>query len=117
MYTLKDAVKSWLNDYDPSERDGALEDLLQYGCESGMVSELIYYSDTTAFFEQHGVEINALLAEMMDSTGCKSPAELFGTKWDNADPLALGIQNQNLLAWFGFEEAARQLHDNQQTEG
>lgn len=106
MYTLKDAVKSWLNDYDPLEREGALEDLLAHGCESGMVGELIYYTDTTAFFEQHCKEINALLAEMLDNT---SPASLFGDKWDSTDPLALDIQNQNLLAWFGFEEAARQL--------
>ena len=111
MYTLKGAVKSWLNDYDPLEREGALEDLLAHGCESGMVGELIYYSDTYAFYEQHCKEINALLAEMLDNTGCKSPAELFGTKWDSADPLALDIQNQNLLAWFGFEEAARQLQE------
>lgn len=109
MYTLKDAVKTWLNDYPAEEREGALEDLLAHGCESGMVGELIYYSDTYAFYEKHCQEINALLAEMLDNTGCKSPAELFGTKWDSTDPLALDIQNQNLLAWFGFEEAARQL--------
>lgn len=116
MYTLKDAVQSWLNDFPPTEREVELEDLLQYGCESGIVGELIYYSDTTAFFEQHCKEISTLLAEMLDNTGYTSPAELFGSKWDSTDPLALDIQNQNLLAWFGFEEAARQLHDNQQTE-
>ena len=109
MYTLKDAAQSWLNDYPAEERDGALEDLLAHGCESGMVGELIYYTDTYAFYKQHCKEINALLSEMMDSTGCKSPAELFGTKWDSTDPLALDIQNQNILAWFGFEESARQL--------
>lgn len=117
MIALIDEVKIWLNDYEQAERDGALEDLLAYGCQSGMVGELIYYSDTYAFYEKHCKEINALLAEMLDNTGCKAPAELFGTKWDSTDPLALDIQNQNLLAWFGFEEAARQLHDNQQAEG
>lgn len=111
MYTLKDAVKTWLNDYEPHERKGALEDLLAHGCASGMVGELIYYSDTYAFYEQHCKEINALLAEMMDSTGYTSPASLFGDKWDSADPLALDLHNQNLLAWFGFEEAARQLQE------
>lgn len=109
MYTLKDAVKNWLGDFNPTEREGALEDLLQYGCESGIVGELIYYSDTTAFFEQHCKEISTLLAEMLDNTGYTSPANLFGDKWDADDPLALDIQNQNLLAWFGFEEAARKI--------
>lgn len=113
MYTIKDAVKDWLNDYEQSERQGALEDLLKRGCESGIVGGLIYYTDTTAFYEQHCQEINALLAEILAGTGYTSPAELFGDKWDNDDPLALGLQNKNLLAWFGFEETAYRL---QQTE-
>ena len=112
MYKLIDAVQNWLNDYPAEEREGALEDLLTHGCQSGMVGELIYYSDTTAFYAQHGVEINALLAEMLDNTGYTSPAELFGDKWDSTDPLALDIQNQNLLAWFGFEEAAYTLSES-----
>ena len=112
MITIKDEVTFWLNDYEPDERDGALADLLAHGCESGMVGGLIYYSDTIAFFERHCQEINALLAEMLDSTGYTSPTELFGDKWDSTDPLALDTQNQNLLAWFGFEEAARKLADN-----
>jgi len=109
MYTIREAVKNWLNDYEPSERESALEDLLAHGCASGIVGELIYYSDTTAFFEQHCKEISTLLAEMLDNTGYTSPAELFGDKWDAEDPLALGTLNQNTLAWFGFEESARRL--------
>lgn len=109
MYTIRDAVQNWIEDYPHADRQSALEDLLQYGCESGIVSELIYYSDTTAFFEQHCQEINALLEEMLVGTGYTSPAELFGSKWDSADPLALEPINQNLLAWFGFEEIAHRL--------
>lgn len=109
MYKIRDAVQNWLDDFHPTEREGALEDLLQYGCESGIVGDLIYYSDTTAFFEQHCKEINALLAEILADTGYTSTAELFGDKWDTEDPLALGTLNQNILAWFGFEESARRL--------
>lgn len=109
MYKIRDAVQNWIEDYHPSERESALEDLLAHGCASGIVGGLIYCSDTTAFFEQHCQEINALLAEMLDNTGYTSPAELFGDKWDADDPLALDIQNQSLLAWFGFEEAASKI--------
>lgn len=109
MYTLKDAVQNWLDDFHPTEREGALEDLLAHGCESGMVGELIYYTDTCAFYEKHKAEISTLLAETLDSTGYTCPAELFGDKWNSADPLALDRLNQNLLAWFGFEEAASKI--------
>lgn len=109
MNNLKNAAQNWLDDFHPTEREGALEDLLAHGCESGMVEELIYYTDTCVFYEKHKAEINALLAELLDNTGYTSPANLFGDKWDSTDPLALDSQNQNLLAWFGFEEAARKI--------
>ena len=38
-----------------------------------------------------------------------SPSELFGGKWDGEDIFAEETTNQNLLAWFGFEETARNL--------
>ena len=34
-----------------------LEEVLQYGCASGMVSELIYFSETKCFFIKHMEEI------------------------------------------------------------
>ena len=45
----------------------------------------------------------------MDECGIYAPSELFGDKWDNEDPLAIDYYNQNLLAWFGFEETMRNL--------
>jgi hypothetical protein len=89
--------------------EGALNDLLTHGCQSGIVPHLIYYRDTVKFYRQHRKEIDGLLYELMESCGEKSPAALFGDKWDELDPFARDEQNQNLLAWFGFEEAARPL--------
>lgn len=75
---------------------------------SGTVSSLVYYSDTTKFYEEHKEDINALLYESMEETGL-SITELFGDKFDKEDPLCIEEQNQNLLAWFGYEEVARKL--------
>ena len=86
-----------------------IKDVLQYGCEAGTVSGLIYYSDTTAFFERHKKEIKRLLTELMHEIGAKSPAELFGDKWDDDDYFCEDIYNQNLLAWFGYEETLRKV--------
>ena len=85
-----------------------MEDLLQHGCQSGMVGELIYYSDTMKFYKRHKEEINGLLYEMIESI-VEGPSGIFGDKWNKEDPLALQELNQNLLAWFGFEETVRKL--------
>ena len=76
---------------------------------SGIVSELIYYSDTIRFYKRYRDEINELLKGLMDSTGLYSMKELFGKNWDDEDPLILETHNQNLLAWFGFEETLRNV--------
>ena len=85
-----------------------LGDISRHGLSSGIVGRLIYYSDTTAFYRKFKAGISQLLYEMLESTGL-SVHELFGDKWDSADPLALDDDNQNLLAWFAYEEIAYQL--------
>ncbi len=84
-------------------------DILHYGCQSGTVGFLIWYSDTVKFYKKHKAEIDALLYETMESTGLYAPTELFGDKCDKEDPLANDDYNQNLLAWFGFEETMRNI--------
>ena len=107
---LERAVVKWAEDHD-DDAVGSLRELLQHGCESGMVGFLVRYVDTVAFYELHKWEINDLLAEVMARTGARHPASTFGLgeRWDYDDPLALGQLNQNALAWFGFQEAARKI--------
>lgn len=111
---LEKAVQIWANSYGEGYSDGAagvLHDLLYGGCQSGIVSELIYYADTVKFYKKHREEIAKLLTETLDGCGISSAAELFGEKWEKEDPFAVERMNQNLLAWFGFEETARKLAD------
>jgi hypothetical protein len=110
MIKLLGHVKNWLKDMNEQEYTEALDDLLSHGCQSGMVSDLIYYKDTVKFYDDHQGEIDSMLSDLCDDLGC-SPAELFGNKWDDSDPLARDTHNKNLLAWFGFEETARTLSD------
>ena len=98
------------NDYE--EKRHIFTDVLDYGCQSGVVGELIYYCDTVRFYKQYKGEIDALLYQSMQETGLYSPSELFGDKWDKEDPLANGDFNQNLLVWFGFEETLRKIGYN-----
>jgi hypothetical protein len=115
---LERAVQAQINHQAENYDDGAagfMRDLTHGGCQSGLVGGLIYYTDTVKFYKRHMAEIDALLAEMVRDTG-EQPASLFGGGWDDEDPLAREHDNQNLLAWFGFEETARQLAERNDIE-
>lgn len=99
-------ISRW-SDY--TDKKDIFTDVLNHGCQSGIVGELIYYTDTVRFYKQYKEEINCLLYDAMNGTGLYSPSELFGSKWDKEDPLAQYDYNQNLLAWFGFEETLRNI--------
>ena len=99
-------ISEWSN-YD--DKSGIFKDVLYHGCRSGIVGFLIYYSDTVKFYNRYREEIDALLYETMEVTGLRSPYELFGNNWDKEDPLGRDRYNQNLLAWFGFEETLRNI--------
>jgi len=104
---LQDALKSYANAKPASLRSAvaieALEyhdpkiffnDLLQHGCISGMVSSLVYYTDTHAFFDQHYQAIENLRDEVEDNLG---------------EPLQVKGDLKNFMAWFAFEETAYQI--------
>lgn len=85
-----------------------INEILYYGCESGCVGNLVYYHDTLAFYEKHKDEINSLLYERLQDIGEYDLSKAF-RNWEKEDPLAIDIHNQNLLAWFGFEECLFRL--------
>ena len=70
------------------------EDLLQHGCVSGMVSSLIYYTDTHSFFDKHYDAIEQIRDEVEENLGEK---------------LSINGDLKNALAWFAFEETAYQV--------
>lgn len=109
---LERHVARWLRS-EARDREGSIKsvyrDLAYGGCASGMVGHLIYYTDTARFYRSHAREIDTLLSELCDDFGA-TPGRLFARAgWDDSDPLARDTINQNLLAWFGFEETARRL--------
>jgi len=112
---LERAVKKWVNEqidpgYPTADAAAFLRDLSSHGCSSGMVGDLIYYTDTIPFFKRHKKEILALAKEQASDYGMSVGQVLEGLNgWDKDDPLAEEETNQNLLAWYGFEETARML--------
>lgn len=72
------------------------KDLFTGGCRSGMVSSLIYYHQTHAFFDEHYNEIEEIRTELEYETGC---------------PLQISGDLKNELAWTAFEYAAFDIAD------
>lgn len=70
------------------------EDLLNYGCVSGIIGSLIYYSDTHKFYDDYYSQIEELRYDYEDSIG---------------QPLTIKGDLKNFMAWFAFEETAYQL--------
>ena len=109
--TILDEVQDWYTEQCEEGYDKCLEDLAQHGCESGMVSDLVYYKDTTAFYRRHKREISRMVSELVSDFGM--PIHEVFRGWDQADTFAEETSNQNLLAWFAFEEVARQFEGGQ----
>jgi hypothetical protein len=93
------------------ESEDFIRDVLSGGCINGKVEELIYTVDCVAFYRKHKRDIQKLVTELMSDCGTDSMKGLFGDKFDAEDPFCEEDENQNLLAWFGFEEALRMLAD------
>ena len=99
-------IDRWEDYYDKKD---IITEVLNCGCESGVVSSMIYYSDTVRFYERHKGEINELLYNTTEDCGIYELKQLFGRRFDEEDPLCLDDTNKNLLAWFGFEETLRNI--------
>ena len=110
---LERYVCAWFNSqarpYPERGIEKVWENFSQGGCRSGIVSTLTSPPDIAKFYKRFKNEINYLLVCEMSDQQITLLSDMFGEEWDQADPLAMGYQNQKVLSWFGFEEMARVL--------
>ena len=96
----KDVIEIVLNHIDEyDDPQDYFKDVIEYGCSSGIVVELITYNDTQAFFIKHMEDIFDIYNDLKNELGCME------------DDL-----NANNLAWIGFEETIRQIADDIEIE-
>ena len=96
----KDVIDIVLNHIDEYENpQDYFKDVIEYGCSSGLVVELITYHDTQEFFTKHMEDIFNLYNELKKELGTIE-MEL----------------NANDLAWLGFEETIRQIASDIEVE-
>ena len=63
-YEVIEWIESRMEDYDNIE--DIFNDLFTGGCESGIVTELIYYEDTLNFYNKHKYEIEIFIDEILE---------------------------------------------------
>ena len=73
----------------------AVEEMVTYGCQSGIVSALITYSDTEKFFNNHADEIFELVEDV---------------KQEGIINMNNFTLSKNNLAWFAFETIAQEIY-------
>ena len=81
-----------------SSLETVINEVLEYGCVSGIVGSLIYYYQTEEFFDRHKDAINELAHELSE--------EIYGDPFEIYHNLNGGCSKNN-MAWFGFEEMTR----------
>jgi len=100
--TLKDFVIA-------EEQDGlSIDEVVKHGCVSGIVSSLIYYSDTVKFYNEHEEEIWDMLEDHSRNYGSENVLEFIGG-FNGAKNVGGLDQFKNLLAWWSVEETCHHL--------
>lgn len=96
MKNLKNNVMEILVDmqYEGYELQDVIKDVLNHGCQSGIVPQLTYYHQTREFFIDNMDEIFDLYNEYKNEFG--------GLDFE---------VDFNSLAWFSFEEVTRMIAD------
>lgn len=88
-----DILVDHIEDYESFEEvKGFMEDLRQYGCSSGMIGELIYYSDTKEFFIDN-------LDEIQDYVNTLVQEHIY----------SINELDINEISWVVFESIANEL--------
>ena len=108
----QDSIKEWL---EATQDKNTISDVTWHGCSGGPISELIYYVDTSAFYDKYKEEIWDRLSNMADDLGCESILHLIVT-FNGAKEVGSPLQLKNLLAWWAAEDVCREICMNWDTE-
>lgn len=91
---LKDYVIDSILNNDDDYVENYIKDVITYGCVNGAVPELIYYSDTHAFYDKFYDDIEILREEYEEQLG---------------EPITIKGDLKNFFAWFAYEQTCYQI--------
>ena len=101
--TITEAVINEALNYWYDEPKQFFEDVLQYGCQWGTVSSMIYYTDTHKFYDTHYDEIEDIRLELQDEW----------ILWN--EPIDSDIKNH--YAWLAHEHVTYSIYNQLEMEG
>ncbi len=85
--------------------ESRLNDIVNHGCVSGCVSELIYTSDCLKFYGKYEEKIWELVEDFLENTGETLGQFLDAFRTTVDDPHSF----KTMFAWFAVEETAHRL--------
>jgi len=83
-----------------------LQDIINHGCISGIVSSLIYTNDTIGFHDKYETEIDDIINNYLESRGEKFSELVWSFNFDAYEIDSL----KNWKAWFAFECVASNIN-------
>lgn len=101
----EDSIREWILNTQDKE---TIADVVLHGCQGGTISELIYYTDTVAFYEKYKNEIWDRLWNTYEEFGFESVLH-FIASFHGANDVGSDDQFSNLLAWYACEEVCREI--------
>ena len=99
-------INSWLLQGEKEERF-LISDIAKHGCAGG-IGGLVYYRETSAFYDDHEAEIWAMVSDAADAAGIANGLMLYNI-CKNPDSLEI---LKNDLGWWAVELAAQDLLEN-----
>ncbi len=98
-------IEHWLRS---TQEKSTIREITLHGCVSGVVSELIYYSDTIKFYDYFENEIWDRLDAAATNIGASDIISFIGTYLDTKHIGSL-VQFKNALAWWAVEDTANDM--------
>jgi hypothetical protein len=99
-------INSWLLQ-GQKEESFLISDIAKHGCAGG-IGGLVYYRETSAFYDDHEAEIWAMVSDAADAAGILNGLMLYNI-CKNPDSLEI---LKNDLVWWAVEVAAQDLLEN-----
>lgn len=94
-HDVAEIIMDQVDGLDNEEILSTVEEMVTYGCQSGIVTALIYNSDTDKFFNNHADEIFELIED---------------AKQGGIIDMSNFTLSKNNLAWFAFETIAQEIY-------
>ncbi len=99
-------INSWLLQGEKEERF-LISDIAKHGCAGG-IGGLVYYRETSSFYDDHEAEIWAMVSDAADAAGIANGLMLYNI-CKNPDSLEI---LKNDLVWWAVKVAAQDLLEN-----